>query len=115
MTTRADIIQLAFRRIQVASEDETITSDQESYGGTVLDSLYAEIAEECHPLWFLTDVPAQTVHPLANLLAVEIAPAYGRSAPETRGQAWRRVMATVRRNNIDEAVELPDRGAERYY
>lgn len=115
MATRLEIIQLAFRRINVASEDEAITSDQESYGGTILDSLYAEIAEECHPLWFLTDVPAASVHPLANLLAVEIAPAYGRPAPDTRGRAWRRLMATVRRSNIDEAVEKPDRGAEIYY
>lgn len=115
MTTRADIIQLAFRRINVASEDETITSDQEAYGGTILDSLYAEISEECHPLWFLTDVPPASVHPLANLLAVELAPAYGRAAPDTRGRAWRRLMATVRRDNRDEAIEKPDRGAEIYY
>lgn len=115
MTTRLEIIQLAFRRINVASDDEPITSDQEAYGGTILDSLYAEIAEESYPLWFLTDVPAAAVHPLANLLAVEIAPAYGRPAPDTRGRAWRRLMAVVRRSNIDEAVEKPDRGAEVFY
>jgi hypothetical protein len=115
MTTRLDIIQLAFRRLQIVAEDEAITSDMEAYGGTILDSLYAEIAVESYPLWFLTDVPPASVHPLANLLAVEIAPAYGRAAPDTRGRAWRRLMATVRRSNIDEAVEKPDRGAERYY
>lgn len=115
MTTRLEIIQLAFRRIGVASEDETITSDQEAYGGGVLDSIYAEIAAESYPLWSLAAVPAATAHPLANLLAVEIAPAYSRQAPQTRGQAWRRVMAQVRRSNIDEAVEKPDRGSEIFY
>lgn len=115
MTTRLEIIQLAFRRIQVASEDEAITSDQEAYGGSVLDSIYAEIAEESYPLWSLSDVPAATVHPLANLLAVELAPAYGRPEPATRGQAWRRVLATVRRNNIDEAVDVTNRGSEVYF
>ena len=115
MATRLDIIQLAFRRLGIVADDEAITSDQESYGGTVLDSVYAEIADECYPLWSLSDVPAATTHPLSNLLAVELAPAYSRPAPATRGQAWRRVMATVRRNNIDEAVETTDRGAEAYY
>jgi hypothetical protein len=115
MATKADIIQLAFRRIQVASDDETITSDQEAYGGTILDSLYAEIAEEQHPLWFLTNVPDAAVHPLSSLLAVELAPAYGRPAPSPRGLAWRRVMAVVRRDTRDQAVEKPDRGAETYY
>lgn len=115
MTTRAEIIQLAFRRLGIAAEDETITADQASYGGTILDSVYAEIAAENHPLWFLTDVPPQAVHPLANLLAVELAPSYARPAPDARGRAWRRVMAVVRRSNIDEAVEKPDRGAEIFY
>lgn len=115
MATRLDVIQMAFRRISVVADDEPITSDQEAYGGSVLDSLYAEIASESYPLWNLTDVPDAAYRPLATLLAVEIAPEYSRPAPTTRGQAWRRVMAQVRRDTRDEAVEKPDRGAEVYY
>jgi hypothetical protein len=113
--TRLEIIQLAFRRIGVLSEDEELTSDAALYGGTVLDGLYAEITEERYPLWSLSDVPASSSIPLANLLAVEIAPAYDRQPPSTRGQAWRRLMATVRRNNIDEAVEKANPGAEVWF
>jgi hypothetical protein len=115
MAARIDIIQMALRRINVVAEDEPATADQEAYVGSVLDSLYAEIALESYPLWSLADVPDASVRPLANLLAVEIAPDYGRPAPATRGQAWRRLMATVRRDNRDEAVEKPDRGAEIWY
>jgi len=115
MAARIDIIQMALRRINVVAEDEPATADQEAYVGAVLDSLYAEIALESYPLWFLADVPDASVRPLANLLAVEIAPDYAKAAPTSRGQAWRRLMATVRRDNRDEAVEKPDRGAEIYY
>jgi hypothetical protein len=115
MTTRIEIIQLAFRRIGVLAEDEELTSDAVLYGGTVLDSLYAEIAEEKWPLWDLTDVPTASVVPLVNLLSVEIAPAYDRPAPDARGRAWRRLMATVRRNNIDEAVTKDNPGAEVFF
>lgn len=115
MAARIDIIQMALRRINVVAEDEPATSDQEAYAGSVLDSIYAEIANESYPLWFLTDVPDASVRPLANLLAVEIAQDYGKPAPSTRGQAWRRLMATIRKSSIDEAVEKPDRGAEVYY
>lgn len=115
MAARIDIIRMALRRINVVAEDEPATADQEAYVGAVLDSLYAEIAAESYPLWFLADVPDHAVRPLANLLAVEIAPDYSRPAPDTRARAWRRVMAAVRRNNIAEAVEKPDRGAEVWY
>jgi len=115
MAAKIDIIQMALRRINVVAEDEPATADQEAYVGSVLDSLYAEIAQQSYPLWFLTDVPDEAVRPLANLLAVEIAPDYSRAAPDTRAKAWRRLMAVVRKNNIDEAVEKPDRGAEVYY
>lgn len=115
MATRLEIIQLAFRRIGVLAEDEELTSDAALYGGTVLDSLYAEIIEERYPLWALEDVPAASVIPLVNLLAVEIAPAYDRPAPDARGRAWRRLMATVRRNNIDEAVDKGNPGAEVFF
>lgn len=115
MAAKIDIINMALRRIRVVAEDEPATSDQAAYVGAILDSLYAEIAEQSYPLWFLTDVPDQAVRPLANLLAVEIAPDYARVAPEARAKAWRRLMAVVRKNNIDEAVEKPDRGAEVFY
>lgn len=95
MATTLDIVQLAFRRLEIKAEDEALTADQESYGSEILRSIFAEVQNETDTTWTLDDVPSASVVPLANLLAVELAPSYGRSMGP-RGLAWRRLMATIR-------------------
>lgn len=110
MATALEICNFAFRRLGIKAEDEDLTADQIAYGGDVLTGLFAEIENEYDVTWALSAVPDVSSVPLANLLAVEIAPAYGAPAPEPRSAAWRRFMATVRSDNRDDFRDLDDSG-----
>ena len=63
--------------------------------GTVLDSVFEEIQGVNATPWTLDDVPDECVHPLAELVAVEMAPEFSRPAPTTRPRAWVRLMAII--------------------
>lgn len=104
MKTRLDVINRAFRKIGVKAEDEALTADQYENGGEVLDMLFAEVnsrATEIHGQSFgfdLETLPDAAFLPLANLLAVELAPEYGANIPMSRGSAILRLLS----------VEFPD-------
>lgn len=94
MPTRLDVIQTALRRIQVLSADEPADADMVAYAGDLLDGLFAEAKEvQGMPFtWALDSTPAAARLPLGYLLAVEVAPHYGRPA-ERRSTAMARLRA----------------------
>lgn len=95
MKTRLDVINRAMRRLGVKAEDENLTADQITSVGEVFDALIAELNNEV-PLNFTSaSVPDRVFIPLANLLAVEVAPDYGIPA-SSRGAAFARVLAVLR-------------------
>lgn len=108
--TRLDVVTRALRRIGVAAEDEAPTADQIANAGAVLDSLFAELQGEATITWTLETTPAVSFVPLANLLAVEMAPEYGQPAPEGRPRAWRRLMATIRSDEREDVRDLDEDG-----
>lgn len=111
MPTRLEVIERAFRIIGVKAEDEGLTADQLANGGDVLDSLFAELGNEATISWTLDTTPSMSFQPLARYLAVELAPEYPPAVPPTtRGMAWRRLMATIRRDEREDFRDLDDDG-----
>ena len=79
MPTRNDIISMAHRLLGVQSADENITADQESFGGAVLDAIYAELPT-AHGLpiaWDLDSTPQRAFMGLSQVLASDLAQHYG--------------------------------------
>lgn len=94
MPTKTDVINTALRRIQVLSADEPADKDMIAYAGSLLDGVFAEVNEVQGMAftWALDATPAAAHLPLAYLLAVEVAPHYGRPA-EPRSRAMGRLRA----------------------
>lgn len=92
--TRLDVITMAHRRIEVLATDEEPTADQEAFAGDVLGGLFAEVNEVQGMAftWGLEETPDAAFLPLSYLLAVEIAPHYGRPS-ESRAKAMGRLRA----------------------
>lgn len=99
MKTRADVIARAFRRLEIAAVDEALTADQSADGTATLDALMQEAG--------LEEVTDEGFLALTDLLAAEIAPAYGVQAPVTRTRAWLRLMATVRGDDRESRFDPP--------
>lgn len=93
----ADVINLAFRRLNLKAEDQALTADEFEYGSDVLDGIFAELStgQGLTFTWTLATIPDQLANPLANLLATEIAPSYLVQAPERRSAAMGRVRAIM--------------------
>ena len=102
---RIDVINRAMRRIGVKAEDETLTDDQITSVGEVYDMLISELGTEVLLPFSGAAVPFKVFIPLANLLAVEIAPDYGVPPMTTRGSAYGRVLAVLR---PDDRAEVPE-------
>ena len=101
MATRLEVTEQAFRLLGLKAEDQALSADEAVYGGDALDAILAEV-EETHELGFTSaNIPAAAVQALARLLAADIAPAYMRPAPVSRGAAWLRFMAVVRPDQRD--------------
>lgn len=96
MKTRLDVINRAMRRIGVKAEDENLTADQITSVGEVFDALIEELNTEVSLTFTSESVPDEVFIPLANLLAIEVAPDYGVSPMTTRGTAFGRVLAVLR-------------------
>lgn len=95
MPTRADIVEMAFRRLGLKAEDQEITADQFAYASGVLDALHAEVSETAPvPFWpdGVTDTAALG---MASLLAAELGPSY-MVPSEPRGRAMARLLAAIR-------------------
>ena len=101
---RLDVINRAMRRIGVKAEDEALTADQIASVGEVYDALIVELGTEVVLSFSGTTVPGKVFIPLANLLAVEIAPDYGVPPMTTRGAAYGRVLAVLR---PDDRSDIP--------
>lgn len=95
MKTSLDVIDQAYRRLGIKAEDEQLTADQRAYAGTTMDGLHAELSTILPLPWWPDMIPDAVFLPLANLLAVELAPAY-EIATEPRGRAFARLMAVLR-------------------
>ena len=109
MKTRLDVVTRALRRLGVAAHDEAPTADQIESVGSVYDALLAEITETAGESIANNSVPEMVFIPLANLLAVEIAPDYGTPLPQSRGSAMLRLLAVMR---PDDRTDIP---APEYY
>lgn len=105
MRTRLDIVTRALRRIGVAAHDETPTADQIDNAGAVYDSLLIEIDAETGTAIDGDAVDEAVFVPLANLLAVEIAPDFGVPMPTTRGAALIRLLGVLRPDDRTDIAE----------
>lgn len=97
MATKSDVINLAHRRLAVASADEEVTADQFVYAEDVLTGLFAELQsvhETAFP-WTLDDVPEVAKLALSDVLAAEIAPHYTVQPPMSRARAVLRLRAVA--------------------
>ena len=102
MFTRADVINQAFRRLGIGAEDEAVTGDAFAFASRALDGIAAEIENETGEAVEVDTVAAQSFLPMANLLAVEIAPAYEVAPRDSRGRAWARLLATLRSDDRED-------------
>lgn len=109
MATRADVINLAHRRLGVLSADEEASADQYEYADDVLTSLFAELGQDVTISWDLDAVPDTSFQPLANLLAVDLAPHYAMQS-EPRSRAWMRFRATVLSDDREDLRDLDEDG-----
>lgn len=103
MTTRLEVTEQAFRLLGLKAEDQALSADEAAYGGQALDAILAEVGETLDPGFGADDVPLHAQPALARLLAADIAFAYQRPAPVTRGAAWLRFMAVVRPDTAEDA------------
>jgi hypothetical protein len=101
MATRLDVTERAYRLLGLKAEDQALSADEAAFGVSTLESLFAEIEAEHEPAWDLDDIPAGAVPALSLVLAADVAPAYGRPAPVSRGVAWVRLMAFARPDERD--------------
>ncbi len=102
--TRNDIIEMAFRDMQVRADDEQLTADQAKFGGDVLDSIMAELTNEAYPQFTTADVPAKFAWALARLLSAELAPTYSARSSQSPATARLRLMALI---NPDSRESIP--------
>ena len=102
MPTKNDVIKRAFRMLGVVAEDEHITADQEAFATDMLESLYAEVAEDAWVSFTLDDIPDISATHLAGVLAADLAAPYSSQAPRSRGAAMLRLVATIRPDNRED-------------
>lgn len=101
--TKDDIIRHALMRLGVVAMDEPMTAQHLAHGAAVLASLVAEVGQERGLVSLAPDVvPVAAQMPLANLLAVDLAPDFGLPAPDARGRAWVRLAATLRSDDRED-------------
>lgn len=95
--TRTEVVNQAYRRLGIVAVDQVASADEIAYGGNTLDALFAELkaSDGITVTWDLSAVPDTAFIPLANLLAVEVAPAYMQQAPERRGSAFIRLRKVL--------------------
>ena len=109
--TRAQVIDLALKRLGVVAEDETASPAMEANVGDVLDTLFEEVEASKALTWDLTAVPGSAFNALANLLAVEVAPQYPPAqAPYPRSVAWQRLMGIIRPDDREDIRDLDGDG-----
>lgn len=115
MKTRADVIVAAFRTLGIAAVDDDLTADQEAYGGGLLDALLLELVEQLPALAPPLGVTAseavfqddRVFIPLSQVLAADVAPAYGASPVIARSRAWHRLMQVLRPDDRTEDTPSP--------
>jgi hypothetical protein len=95
MATNLQVIEHAFRRIGVKAEDEQLTADQRAHAESILAGLRAEVEQACGLTWANDAINAAVFIPVGDLLAAELAPAYG-VAGEPRSRPYMRLMAIMR-------------------
>jgi hypothetical protein len=95
MATRNDVAKLAFRKIGVVAEDEAMTADQFAVANDLMGSIYDELRGIGSPYWTPDDVAADAFNAFASLLAVDLAPMYGRPPPTSRGYAKLQIMSAI--------------------
>lgn len=110
--TRADVIQMALRRLAVVASDTPSSADDAAFTGDTLDALFQEIqnTQGITITWALDATPDNTFLPLSYLLATEIAPHFSVSAPESRARAMGRLRAALIPDDRDDRRDLDDDG-----
>lgn len=98
MKTRQDVIEFAFRRLGIKSEDEGLSADQQAYASDVLDGLHAEMSIRAPMTWWPDQIDDAVAVALGNLLAAEIGPSYATDGGN-RATAYARVMAAILPDN----------------
>ena len=103
MPSKLDIIEMAFRRLGIKAEDESLTADQRAYAEQVIDALHAEISSTAALPFWPDEIPNVAAIPFANLLAAEIGPSY-MVATEPRSTAFVRLIAAIRSDDRGDAT-----------
>lgn len=110
--TRDEIIDAAFRRIGVKSIDTPLSADEEAYGASILEGLFAELqtSQDLTITWTLDTTPDGIFPAMANYLAVEIAPSYFVAPPESRARAIQRIRTYLLTDDREDFRDMDDSG-----
>ena len=107
--TARDVITSAFRRIGVAAADSPLSSDDYTIGYEVYEGLIDELYTR-RGVTALDDIeatPVWTFNPLAQMLAVDLAPHYDREKPAAHWwTGLRRLRGNVFIDDRDNPADL---------
>ena len=109
---RNEVALRALRMIGVTASDEPATADQMQTALTTLNAIFMELRKEAQPTWDVaTGTPDESMMPLANWLAAEIAGEYALTAPMSRARAKLRLLAVIRPDDrVEDAYRPHDYG-----
>lgn len=106
MASRLDVIRMAARRLAILAADASLTADEESHIGTVLDAMFAELpyTQDITFSWDLDEVPSEALLPLGYALAAEPAvyEHFVVQPMESRAKAIMRLRAYALQNDSDD-------------
>ncbi|MDP5216699.1 hypothetical protein Q5Y75_05670 [Ruegeria sp. 2205SS24-7] len=102
--TKLDIVTRALRKIQVVSVAEVPEAEDAADATTILEALFEDLkdTQELSLAWSLDATPDAAFLPLADILASEIAPTYGKAGPSRSG-----AIARLRAYHINDDREQP--------
>lgn len=104
MPTKQDVIAAAFLRLGMGAGGDTVSGEHSQIASNALGGIVAEL-DANFPLYWATsgDIPEAVLQPLAELLAVDLAPTFSAPPPISRGRAYLRVMALARPDDREDA------------
>lgn len=110
---KADVIRLAFQRLGMGVDGDTVTGQEATIAGAFLDAIFAEVQVMATFAWDLDTVPADCLIALANILAADLAPSYAVSPHYSRARSVAQLMSVLRPDDRTEDID-PDQYAEYY-
>lgn len=105
MATKQDVIDMAFNRLGMGVAGDVIEGGLQVMAARFLDAHFKLVERESPAYWSNGgDIPQEALLPLADLLAVDIAPSFAMAAPVSRGRAVLNLLGVIR---PDDRLDIP--------